>query len=110
MAHFSGRKNKWRLDSCLPEGVRASSAVILDNTMYNIGGYGSSHSIHKCDQGSTHNWVALDIPGYGVTGMKYIFSFALNNQIISFVSHHSRDAFVFEKEKHSEELALVRKD
>ena len=99
MIQYSVGRNKWRQYSFLPEGVTGSSGVILDNTTYNIGGYGSHHSILKCDLGSTHkhSWLGIDLSEYGFTEMRHIFSFALNNQIICFRSAYPREALVLEK-------------
>ena len=42
---YSLAKNTWRLHSQLPESISGSSVVVLHNVMYNIGGFGSSHSV-----------------------------------------------------------------
>ena len=40
------QKNKWRALFSLPENIAGSSAAVLNNTLYNIGGDGSSHSVY----------------------------------------------------------------
>ena len=75
---YSLSKNAWKLHSLLLKDICSSSAVVLNNVMYNIGGYHSSHSVMWCQLSSTYpaKWKLLDFPNY------------------SFKEFHDREAFV----------------
>ena len=64
VTEYSIEKDTWKMYSQLPEAIYGSSAVILDHTIYNIGGNSSTHSILWCDLSSAPVWSPLEIPNH----------------------------------------------
>ena len=59
-------KNIWKAHSLLPEAIGASSAVLLSNVIYNIGGRKSTHSVMWCPLicNIPSEWKLMDLVNY----------------------------------------------
>ena len=97
------------MHSLLPEAVDSSSAVVLNNGIYNLGGDGSSHSVAWCRlcYNAPAKWEFVDLPNYSFAGYARREAFVIENKIVYFGSVHRETTFVLES---GEELRVVRED
>ena len=95
----------------MPEAISASSAVILNSAIYNIGGDESSHSVMCCRLVSSDppKWKSLDLQGYSFKGYAYREALVVGSKIVYFGSNNKNATFVLEKEE-EEKLRVVRED
>ena len=109
---YSLVKDSWTLHSHVPAAVSGSSAVVLDDVMYNLGGFGASHSIMWCDLNFSFapNWNFMDLPNHSFKRSSLREAFVLENKIVYFGPHEQNRTFVLEKEGDSEQLKVVRED
>ena len=79
--------------------------------MYNIGGFGSSHSVVWCRLGSSASplWKSMDLANYGFKQYSFREALVVANKIVYFGSEEENAAFVLEREGESEQLKVVRK-
>ena len=112
MQQYSLIQNKWKLHSKLPLPLSHSSAVILNQVIYTIGGLFSPHSVLWCDIDSIHLplWKGLDLADCEFTEHYYRKALVLENKIVYFGTWNENATYVLEKEKQSHELRLVRQD
>ena len=96
----------------MPEGIFASSAVILNSVIYNIGGAGSSHSVLRCSLLSPDlpKWKSMDFENYSFKGYCYREALVVGNQIVYFGSRNENATFVLEEEEEEGKLRVVRQD
>ena len=96
---YSLSKNIWKLHSLLPEALEASSAVVLNNNMYNIGGRESSHSVlwHDLCSNAPSEWKAMDLANYDFSGYCYREALVLENKIVYFGSGSKERTFILEQ-------------
>ena len=89
----------------------ASSAVVLNSVIYNIGGDGSSHSVWWCSllSNGTPKWKSIDFENYSFKGHYYREALVVGNKIVYFGSCHEFATFVLEEEEEGK-LRVVRKD
>ena len=88
MQEYSLAKNDWKLHSQRPEGIVASSAVVLKSMIYNIGGYESSHSVLWCSLLSNDppQWKSMDLENYSFEGYRGREALVARNKIVYFGS------------------------
>ena len=100
------------LHSYLPEAIYGSSAVVLNNVMYNIGGYLSSRSVAWCRLKSKYvtSWQFMDLSNSNFKGYSWREALVVENKIVYFGSSNENRTFVLEKEEQSEKLRVVRQD
>ena len=67
VSQYSLSKNKRKIPTRLSRTSAVSSAVVLQDVVYNIGGFNSFYSVLNCDLASAHQpqWKASNLAGYG---------------------------------------------
>ena len=90
----------------------ASSAVILNSVIYNIGGFGSSHSVLWCSLHSPNppKWKPMDFENYSFKGYWYREALVVGNRIVYFGSRNKNATFVLEEEEEEGKPRVVRQD
>ena len=106
---YSLSKSKWKLHSLLPEALYGSSAVVLDQVMYNIGGLGSSHSVVRChlSPSGLQEWKLVDLPNYNFIGYSEREAVVVENKIVYFGFRYKPRTFVLEIDEQSDEIKCV---
>ena len=105
MQRFSLTNNKWKLHSRLPKAVFDPSAVVLNDVIYNIGGYHSSHSAVWCSLSSNYSfkWQDMNLANnYSFKGYWIREAFVVEDRIVYFGSQSREATFVLKKEQDSE--------
>lgn len=97
VTQYSIETNSWKLHSQLPEAIHGSSAIVLKEIIFNIGGNASSHSILYCDLKGQADWSPAEIPNYSFKDQYYRMAHLIGNKIIYFGSFTSKSTFVLEK-------------
>ena len=92
-------KNVWRLHSILPERVWGSSAVVLNDIIYNIGGNGSSHSVMWSRANPSSKWYLRDLSNYNFSGYYLREAFVLENKIVYFGVVRKKATLFWRKKK-----------
>ena len=109
---YSLSKNKWKFHWELLEAISGSSAVILNNVMYNIGGDKSSHPVMWCQLSATYpsKWKFMNISHYSLNGYYWREVLVVENKIVYFGASCKNATFVLEQEEGGEQLNGVRVD
>ena len=104
---YSMEKNSWKTLSDLPQAMRGSSATILRNVLYNIGGRESTHSIlyYKLT-GNTHKWSPLNVKNYNFSKYAFRDATVVSNTIVFFGSLDKNATFLLEQEHNSDKLEV----
>ena len=111
MKNYIRARTKWRSLDSLSSGVRSSSAVVLGDVLYNLGGHPLSYSVTWLDLASQHgSWNSLKTVGEACF-LNHSFRGAtlISNKIVYFGSRNENATYILEKEERSGILEVMSK-
>ena len=105
---YSTQKDEWRPLPSLPQEMSNSAATILDNVLYNFGGY-HFHSYCSLDLVSgVKYWKSCSLEGDRLVGFSRRGIASVGNKIIEFGSNIEKSTNILEKSGEGADLRLVK--
>ena len=109
---YSRLKNCWRALLCLPEKIWGSSAIVMSDVLYNLGGHNSTKSVYWLDLVSEkRSWNSLKTlrPDETVFNQFYRDASVVKNTIVNFRSYPENETYVLKQEEGFKNIELISK-
>ena len=91
-------KNEWMALPELPSETCASSATVIGNRVYSLGGVGSTHSVQWLDLLKGGEWHSLEEVGlFGFEGQCFRDATVVREEIIYFGSNNGKETYVLKQ-------------